>query len=183
MQDIVFYAVIFLAVSALLMRLPVHVLKKGWIPISMLLGFTFASNIFFTHGKILLSLGSIIITDEGLALAAIRTSRIFFMVAGSKILNASLSLDDMVSALTSLFKSFARIGLPVNDFVSTMALTLKCFPALEQHVAQSYKEFKNKTHDAGFFRIAQIVTEFLLPMFMNSMKSPEQFFRRTDGNT
>ena len=75
------------------------------------------SNVFFSHGKILYSIGSIVITEEGLRLATVRTLRIFFMVAGAKILTATTPLDVMVETLRKTLSPLEKIGMPVvGDF-------------------------------------------------------------------
>ncbi|MDP1759792.1 MAG: CbiQ family ECF transporter T component, partial [Thermodesulfovibrionales bacterium] len=90
------YAFILFLILLLLIRIPFASLKSGWLPISFFLAFTFLSNVFFSHGKILYSIGAIVITEEGLRLATVRTLRIFFMVVGAKILTATTPLDVMV---------------------------------------------------------------------------------------
>ncbi len=145
-------------------------------PISIFLMFTFISNVFFSYGKIFCSLGSIIITEEGLKIASQRTLRIFFMVAGAKIINATTSLDVLVGALGDTLRPLEKFGLPVKDFFSIMGLTLKCFPRLKNYLSENYRHFKDKGEFRGFFGKAKIISLFLLPMFKQSMQSPEIFF-------
>jgi len=166
-----------LLIFLLLLRIPFASVKKGWLPISLFLLFTFLSNLFFSHGKILYSIGSIAVTEEGLRLAAIRTLRVFLMVAGAKILTATTALGVMVEVLRKTLSPFEKIGLPVGDFFSVMGLTLKCFPRLMDYLSESYRTHKNNMKSKGFWEKANIVTSFLLPTFIQSIQSPEMFFR------
>ena len=176
-QDLSAYILILIALSILLLRIPLASLKRGWLPISLFLVFTFMSNVFFSHGKILYNLGPIVITAEGMHIATLRTLRIFFMVAGAKILTASTPLDVLVSGLGNILKPLEKIGLPLNDFFETMGLTLKCFPKLKDYLAENYRNHKNKEENRGFFGNARIISLFLLPMFAQSMQNPEMFFQ------
>jgi len=170
------YLFILILISILLMRLQFASVKRGWIPISFFLAFTFVSNMFFSHGKILYSLGSVVITEEGLRIAAMRTLRIFFMVAGAKILTATTPFDVLVAALGKTLKPFGKIGLPVDEFFSMTGLTLKCFPRLKDYLAENYRNYKGKGGNDGFLKKVRIISTFLLPMFIQSIQSPEMFF-------
>ena len=176
-QDLSAYILILIALSILLLRIPLASLKRGWLPISLFLVFTFMSNVFFSHGKILYNLGPIVITAEGMHIATLRTLRIFFMVAGAKILTASTPLDVLVAGLGNILKPLEKTGLPLNDFFETMGLTLKCFPKLKDYLAENYRNHKNKEENRGFFGNARIISLFLLPMFAQSMQNPEMFFQ------
>ncbi|MDP1759228.1 MAG: energy-coupling factor transporter transmembrane component T [Thermodesulfovibrionales bacterium] len=179
-QDLSAYILILIALSILLLRIPIASLKRGWIPISFFLVFTFISNVFFSHGKILYNLGPIVITAEGMHIAAIRTLRIFFMVAGAKILTASTPLDVLVAGLGNILKPLEKTGLPLNDFFETMGLTLKCFPKLKDYLAENYRNHKNKEENSGFLGNARVISLFLLPMFAQSIQSPEMFFQERE---
>lgn len=173
-------------ISILFLKVPFTSLKRGWVPISFFLMFTFVSNIFFSHGKILYSLGSVVITEEGLRIAIVRTLRIFLMVAGAKILTATTPFDVLVGTLGNTLKPLEKIGMPVGEFFTTMGLTLKCFPKLKDYLAENYRNHKknnpllppfSKGGMGGFLGKARIISSFLLPMFIQSMQSPEMFFK------
>ena len=181
MESLSVYALVLFFILLLLIRIPFASLKSGWLPISFFLAFTFLSNIFFSHGKILYNLGAIVITEEGMHIAAIRTLRIFFMVAGAKILTATTPLDVMVEALRKTLSPLEKIGMPVGDFFSVMGLTLKCFPRLKDYMAENYRNHKNNTESKGFWGRVNIVSSFLLPMFIQSLQSPEIFFQEKQG--
>ena len=180
MDSLPLYALVLFFILLLLIRIPFASLKSGWLPISFFLAFTFLSNVFFSHGKILYNLGAIVITEEGMHIAAIRTLRIFFMVAGAKILTATTPLDVMVEALRKALSPLEKTGMPVGDFFSVMGLTLKCFPRLKDYLAENYRNHKNNTESKGFWGRVNIVSSFLLPMFIQSIQSPEMFFQERE---
>ena len=179
-QDLSAHILILIALSILLLRIPLASLKRGWLPISLFLAFTFMSNVFFSHGKILYNLGPIVITAEGMHIATLRTLRIFFMVAGAKILTASTPLDVLVAGFGNILKPLEKTGLPLNDFFETMGLTLKCFPKLKDYLAENYRNHKNKEENSGFLGNARVISLFLLPMFAQSIQSPEMFFQERE---
>ena len=137
---------------------------------------------FLAMERFYISLGAIVITEErDCILLRIRTLRIFFMVAGAKILTASTPLDVLVAGLGNILKPLEKTGLPLNDFFETMGLTLKCFPKLKDYLAENYRNHKNKEENRGFLGNARVISLFLLPMFVQSIQSPEMFFQEKQG--
>lgn len=179
-QNLMLYVFILILILLFFLKIPFSALKRGWLPISLFLIFTFISNIFFSYGKIIFNLGFLEITKEGLHIATARTLRIFFMVAGAKILTSTTSFDDLVKAIAKALNPLEKIGIPVSEFFSTAGLTLKAFPKLKDYLVVNYKNHKDKNNTKGFMGKARILSLFLLPMFIQSMQSPEIFFDEQD---
>lgn len=138
--------------------------------------FTFVSNVLAQHGKILFSTGPVVITEEGLNIAALRTLRVLFMIFGAKVLIATSKTEEIVHGLRRLLGPFEKTGLPVKEFFYMMGLTLKCFPVLKNMLYENYREHIISAKVEGIWNRAKAVSMFLLPMFIESMQSPEKFF-------
>ncbi|MEW6215443.1 MAG: energy-coupling factor transporter transmembrane component T [Nitrospirota bacterium] len=175
-RDITVYLFIFAATLIFLLRVPFKSLKSGWIPISLFLLFTFISNVVFMHGRILYSKGPFVITEEGLNMASIRTMRVFFMIAGAKILTATTQIELLVGAFGKILKPLERIGIPVVEFFSTMGLTMKALPKLKDRIAETYREKVKEGNITGFRGRAKVISTFLMPLLVKSIQSPESFF-------
>jgi energy-coupling factor transport system permease protein len=163
-----------------LVKLPSKSLKAGWIPISLFLLFTFIGNVLGRHGRVLLPAGFFTVTDEGLYIAAFRTVRLGLMIGGAKVLMASARTEDMVAALGRLFGPFEKIGIPVKDFFHIMGLTVKCFPVLKDMASEAYHKNVGKGDVRGFWGRAKVISLFLMPLFVQSLRSPESFFEGAD---
>ena len=170
------YVVIFFIICLLLLKVPFRAVKSGWIPISIFLAFTFISNVLNQHGKIVFLAGTVMITEEGLTLAAIRTLRVLFMIAGAKVLIATSKTEEIIHGLWRLLNPFERAGLPVKDFFYMTGLTLKCFPILKNMLYENYQQNIKSADIRGIWNRAKAVSMFLLPMFAESLQSPEKFF-------
>jgi len=175
-KDVTVYLFITVAILIFLLRLPFKSLKSGWIPISLFLLFTFLSNVLFQHGRILYSKGPLVITEEGLNIASLRTMRIFFMIAGAKILTATTQIDLLIGAIGKIFKPLERLGIPVIDFFSIMGLTMKSLPRIKDQIAETYKEKVRGEDVKGFWNRVKVISFFLMPLFIKSIQSPEIFF-------
>lgn len=175
-KDVTVYLFITVAILIFLLRLPFKSLKSGWIPISLFLLFTFLSNILFQHGRILYSKGHLVITEEGLNIASLRTMRIFFMIAGAKILTATTQIESLIGAIGKILKPLERLGIPVIDFFSIMGLTMKSLPRIKDQIAETYKEKVRGEDVKGFWNRVKVISFFLMPLFIKSIQSPEIFF-------
>ncbi len=177
-KDVTFYLFIFVAISILLFRIPFKSLKSGWIPISLFLLFTFISNILFQHGRILYNAGPLFITEEGFNIAVIRTMRVFFMIAGAKIITATTQIESLIGAFGKLLKPLEHLGIPVVEFFSTMGLTMKSLPKLKDQIATNYREKVKEGNIKGFWNRAKVVSMFLVPLMIKSIQSPEIYFEQ-----
>jgi energy-coupling factor transport system permease protein len=179
-KNLYLYLFICIVISGLLFLIPFRHVKSGWVPISLFLVFTFLGNVLFQHGKILYHAGPLLITQEGLNMASIRTFRVFFMIAGAKILAATTKVELLVNALGKMLNPLERLGIPVGEFFSMMGLTMKTLPKLKEHIAVAYKEKVRDGNITGFLDRARVISLFLVPLFVKSMQSPEIFFK--DGS-
>ncbi len=170
------YLLVLVPLLFLLLRIPFRRLKSGWVPISLFLLFTFLSNALNQHGRVLWTAGPVMLTEEGLYTGAFRTIRVLMLILGIKILMAGVKTDDLIEALGRLFGPLEKIGIPVRDFIHTMGLTLKCFPVLNEMAAGIYRTNVRQTEVNGFMGRIKVVSAFLMPMFVKSVKSPEMFF-------
>jgi energy-coupling factor transport system permease protein len=172
------YAVVFIALALCLffLKVPFSTVRSGWIPIGIFLLFTFLSNLLNQHGKILFLAGPVMITVEGLNIAATRTLRVLFMITGAKLLIATSRTEEVIRGLWRLLSPFERLGLPVKDYFHTMGLTLKCFPILKKMLYENYREHIISPNIRGIWNRAKAISMFLLPMFVESVQNPEKFF-------
>ncbi|MFA4917764.1 MAG: energy-coupling factor transporter transmembrane component T [Thermodesulfovibrionales bacterium] len=161
----------------IILRVSFRVLKSGWVPISLLLLFTFISNALFQHGKIWYQTGPLIITDEGLNIAFIRTMRVLLMIAGAKILTATTTPDSLANALGTFLRPLSRLKMPVDDLLHIMGLTLKSLPRLKKEIVGNYREKISRENINGFRDHVRVISTQLVPIFIMCMQVPERYFK------
>ena len=174
-RDLTVYLVMFAVISILLCRLPFKSIKKGWVPISLFMAFTFISNVLLQHGKVLLSAGPFVVTDEGLKVASLRAARVFFMIAGAKILTATAGTESLVKSFCELLKPLERLGIPVSEFSSTTTLAVRYLPRIRDQISTGYRKSIAGGDIRGFWNRARVLSLFLIPLFVKSIQSPERF--------
>jgi energy-coupling factor transport system permease protein len=162
----------------IILRVPFKVLRSGGIPISLLLLFTFISNALFQYGKIWYKTGPLIITDEGLNIAFIRTMRVLLMITGAKILAATTTPDSLASALGTFLRPLKRLKIPVDDLLQIMGLTLKSLPRLKEEITGNYREKISRANINGFLDRVRVISTQLVPIFVMCMQVPERYFKK-----
>lgn len=180
LPDLAYYAGLIAVLSVCLITVPSRTLKAGWMPILVFLIFTFISNALYHSGRIIVAAGPVMLTQEGLHLAAIRTLRVLLMIGGVKFLMARTRTDHVVKAMANLLRPLEKLGVPVNDFFHTMGLTLKCFPVLKDAIARHYAENIQRGDARGILARARLIALFMLPLFVESIQSPDLFFHEPD---
>ncbi|GAB4482305.1 MAG: hypothetical protein OHK006_00380 [Thermodesulfovibrionales bacterium] len=178
--DMRFYLAVGILMVFFLASIPRKRLAAGWLPILMLSGFTLAANIFHQPGRILVSLGALTITEQGLAVATLRTLRLLLLIAGVKLLIGGVRPEDLVRGLQTLCRPAERIGLPVRDFFHVMGLTIACFPLLRDMVRERYRSTVSVQKIRGVSARIAAIGAFLLPLFAESLLSPDAYFEEHD---
>lgn len=172
--------------------IPFKKIRSGTVPIFFFLTFTFVSNLFYQSGMVIAAVGPVTITVDGLRIASTRALRVFDMVYAAKILMHITPIEEMIGSLKRVLRPLQRVGIPVHEFFSIMALTLQCFPVLKQRLYDRYSEKTKQrsgtsTGGTGIkglisnFRIAvALLASFMIPLFVESMAEPEKFFMQAN---
>lgn len=180
-KDLKVHLVLSAVVVCLLFLVPFRKIKGGLVPIMLFMAVTFISNALYGSGKVVYTLSSLIITDEGLRLASVRTLRLFDMIFAAKVLTAVTPLEAMLDALRRAARPLERIGVPVHEFFTTMVLTLRCFPVLKQRLNDAYQENVEGKTAVTFMEKTRLMLSFIVPLFVESMRYPERFFTQKEG--
>ncbi len=176
---------IYLSIAAFFVLIfhPVKRIRSGALPIFIFLFVTFAGNLFFQNGKILYSVAGIDITEKGVSMAIVRTSRVFLLIAGAKLLIISSSSEGVIKAMGNLMKPFAKIGIPVEKLTELTLLSMKVLPKLKETIKTLYKEKLSEGEVRGFFGRTNLLVSLIVPLFLQTVTSPEKIFKEIiDGN-
>jgi len=161
-------------------RVPISILKRGIIPITLFLAFTFFSNILFQTGRVIYEFWGIAVTEEALARSSHLTLRLFMLIMGAKILTATTSAEEIITALTVLLGPVSR-WKPIKDFISTMSLTLRFLPIIYDEARNLYKEALKNSPEAAFTDKIRLFALLVTPLFERSMKRAKDLQTKGEG--
>lgn len=159
--------VILLGVLASAFRVPLSSLKRGLLPISIFLFFTFVSNVLFQEGKVVYEIFGLDITDAGLSRGGMLTLRLFILIAGAKVLTSSTRSEDLINGMSALLGPVGRIGF-VKELVYIMSLTLRLLPVIYNEGIELYKNMRGAP-GSGMSERIRLSVEMLTTLFERSL--------------
>lgn len=168
--------VVFLAAVIKMSKVPFKFVIRGLRPILMIILITFIINILMTPGKILLQVGFIKITEEGLRQAGFMAIRLTLLIMGTSLLTLTTSPIILTDGIESLLSPFKRFGLPAHELAMMMTIALRFIPTLLDETEKIMKAQKSRGADfesGNLVSRAKNLVPLLVPLFVSA-------FRRAD---
>ena len=168
----------FLAAGALgsvilLSKVPFSYIVRGLKPIILILCFTFALNMFMIDGTVLVRLGFLKITKEGLRMAVFMAVRLILLLLGSSMLTLCtrpLSLTDGIERLLAPMK---KIGVPAHEIAMMMTIALRFIPTLLEETDKIMKAQQARGADfesGNLIQRAKSLVPILVPLFVSAFR-------------
>lgn len=174
-DDFIGFAVAFveLAVIIAVSKVPLKFILRGLKPVFLIILFTFVINMFMIKGEVLVSLGFLSITREGLRTAVFMAVRLVLLIIGASLLTLTtkpISLTDGIEALLSPFK---KVGLPSHELAMMMTIALRFIPTLLEETDKIMKAQQARGADfesGNIMRRAKALIPILVPLFISAFR-------------
>ncbi|MBF0520201.1 MAG: hypothetical protein HQK92_10795 [Nitrospirae bacterium] len=153
--------------------------RTGALPIGLFLTATFLSNALFSDGLLVGSFLGIYVSEEGLKLAMLRTSRVFLMIFGAKLLMIYVTPAELREALGKILSPLRKLKIPVDDFMEILTLTMLAVPLLKTHLIESFKAKDAQNTNGSLMAKARTAASLLVPTLITIITSPEIIFKET----
>lgn len=166
----------FILISIKLSKIPAKYVVKGLKPLMPIIIITFVINVLFTKGEVLLPLGPLAITKEGLSQAIFMALRLIFLITGTSLLTLTTSPISLTDGIERLLSPFKNIGLPAHELAMMMTIALRFIPTLLEETDKIMKAQMARGADfesGNVINRAKNLVPLLVPLFVNS-------FRRAD---
>lgn len=142
-----------------------------------LLLFTAIINLFFyKEGEVILRLGFIKITKQGLFATLFLGARLILLVCGSSLLTLTTSPVALTDGLESLLTPLKWVRFPVHELALIMSIALRFIPILSDETSRIMSAQKARGADfetGGLIRRVKAVIPVLIPLLISA-------FRRAD---
>lgn len=161
----------------LVSRVPFSYIVRGLKPIIMILCFTFAVNMFMIDGTVLVQLGFLKITREGLVTAVFMAVRLILLLLGSSMLTLCtrpLSLTDGIERLLSPLK---KVGVPAHEIAMMMTIALRFIPTLLEETDKIMKAQQARGADfesGNLMQRAKSLVPILVPLFVSAFRIAQE---------
>ncbi len=166
-RDFTGYGVSLLAVIAVTAAsgVPFRFILRGMRPIAVIILLTFILNLFLYPGTILLSLGPLHITEQGLHQALFMVCRLVLLIFGTALLTYTTKPMKLTDGMESLMSPLSRFGFPSHEIAIIMSIALRFIPMLVQEADKIMKAQQARGADFESGNIVRRVKS-LMPLFI-----------------
>lgn len=167
-----FVAAVLAAVTAV-SRVPVKFMARGMKPIMFILVFTFIINLLVYKGTVLVSLGAITITDNGLKQAVFIAVRLVLLIFGTSLLTYTTKPMQLTDGFESIMRPLSRIGVPSHEIAMMMSIALRFIPVLLEEADKIMKAQQARGADfesGNLMKRAKSLIPLFIPLFVNAFR-------------
>lgn len=169
---------IYLIIAFLLSGIPVKMMLKSIKPILPIIIFTGLLNLFFLDGgTVLLSLGFIKITSEGIHTMLFMAIRIIFLICGTSLLTYTTSPITLTDAIERILSPLQKIKIPAHEIAMMMTIALRFIPTLIEETDKIMSAQKARGADlesGSFLQRAKALIPILIPLFVSAFRRAEE---------
>lgn len=167
-------AVLLLAVTVALSRLPINLLWRSVKPILLLIAFTSVLQIFYvTGGDTLVQIGAVKITTQGLNNAAFIAVRIASLVMGSSLLTYTTTPTALTDAIEYLLAPLKIFRVNAHEIAMMMTIALRFIPTLVEETGKIMSAQKARGADmesGGLIQRVKALVPIIIPLFVSSFR-------------
>ncbi len=165
---------LFFCMAAKLSKVPFRFMVRGLKPIMFMLVFTAALNLFWTPGEtVLIKLGFVSITLEGVKKTIFMSLRLFLLILGSSLMTLTTTPNQLTDALESLLGPLKAVGAPVHEIAMMMSIALRFIPILIEETDKIMKAQLARGADfesGGILRRIKGMMPILVPLFVSASR-------------
>jgi len=174
-SDFIGYAfvLIFLAVIISVSKVPLRFILRGLKPVFIIIALTFVLNLFITRGDVIVDLGALTITRQGLYTACYMALRIILLILGASMLTFTTKPVKLTDGIESLLKPGARFGVPAHELAMMMTIALRFIPTLLEETDKIMKAQQARGADfetGSIFRRAKALIPIFIPLIVGAFR-------------
>lgn len=166
-------ALLFLAVSVVLSRLPVGLIVKSLKPILPIVIFTSIINVLYVKGDVLWEWWIFHVSWQGITTAVFVALRIVALIIGSSLLTYTTSPTALTDAMERLLKPLSLLRVNVQEIAMMMTIALRFIPTLIEETDKIMSAQKARGADlesGGVMQRIRALIPVLIPLFVSSFR-------------
>lgn len=166
-------ATIFLAAAIRLSKVPFRFMVKGLKAIVVLLLISVTFNLFLTDGEVLVQLGFLKITREGIRMAVFMGIRLIYLVVGSSVMTLTTTPNQLTDGLEKSLGPLKKIKVPVHEVSMMMSIALRFIPILIEETDKIMKAQAARGADfesGNLVQKAKALVPLLVPLFISAFR-------------
>jgi energy-coupling factor transport system permease protein len=171
--------------TIVLLGLPASWFIKSLRPLRYILVIAFFIHVVFTSsGRILFSIGSLNIVDQGLLNGTMICLRLVLLVAGTSILTLTTTPIELTDGLEYLLGPLRALKIPTHELAIMMTLAMRFIPLLVIETERIMKAQMARGADfesGNVVRRAKSFVPLFIPLFVSILKRAEELALAMDS--
>lgn len=175
-------------------KVPVKHSLKGLKPLLVILAITAVINMFLIPGRVLLPIGPLRLTYEGLMMAVKMFARLVVLVVVASLMTLTTTPMLLTDGLERMMNPLRRFRVPVHEIAMMMSIALRFIPTLLEETERIMKAQASRGADFDTGNLVRRVRSFvpvLVPLFVSAFKRADELaeamesrcYRGGDGRT
>lgn len=165
--------VILLLAMIYIAKIPPKSIVRSLKPLVFIMIITGLINLFTTRGEVILSLGPLNVTKEGIYRTGFTILRLILIILSTSILTYTTSPMELTSGLEKLFSPLKRFGFPAGELAMMISISLRFIPTLfdEAQKIRMAQMARGADFESGnIIKRATAMIPLLVPLFINAFK-------------
>lgn len=166
-------AALFLAMVIRCSKVPFRYMVKGMKAIVLLLLITVGFNLFLTPGEPLVTLWKVMVTREGIVLAATMAIRLSLLIVGSSVMTLTTTPNNLTDGMEKMMKPLKLFKIPVHEVAMMMSIALRFIPILLEETDKIMKAQIARGADfesGNLIKRAKAMVPLLVPLFISAFR-------------
>lgn len=166
-------ATVFLAFTIKLSKVPFSMMIRGVKPLFVIICFSAIINMISVGGEVLIKLGLVSITKQGLWMAFYLVIRLVYLVIGSSVMTFTTTPNQLTDGLEKGFRFLKKVHIPVHEIAMMMSIALRFIPILTEELDKIMKAQMSRGVDfesGNILERGKKLIPVLVPLFIAAIR-------------
>ena len=166
-------ATVFLASTIKLSKVPFSMMIRGVKPLFVIICFSAIINMISVGGEVLIKLGPVSITKQGLWMAFYLVIRLVYLVIGSSVMTFTTTPNQLTDGLEKGFRFLKKVHIPVHEIAMMMSIALRFIPILTEELDKIMKAQMSRGVDfesGNILERGKKLIPVLVPLFIAAIR-------------
>lgn len=166
-------ATVFLAFTIKLSKVPFSMMIRGVKPLFVIICFSAIINMISVGGEVLIKLGPVSITKQGLWMAFYLVIRLVYLVIGSSVMTFTTTPNQLTDGLEKGFRFLKKVHIPVHEIAMMMSIAIRFIPILTEELDKIMKAQMSRGVDfesGNILERGKKLIPVLVPLFIAAIR-------------
>ena len=166
-------ATVFLAFTIKLSKVPFSMMIRGVKPLFVIICCSAIINMISVGGEVLIKLGPVSITKQGLWMAFYLVIRLVYLVIGSSVMTFTTTPNQLTDGLEKGFQFLKKVHIPVHEIAMMMSIALRFIPILTEELDKIMKAQMSRGVDfesGNILERGKKLIPVLVPLFIAAIR-------------